>query len=227
MSTGLGVDEYSNLIDSCQREAHPIVEKGVDSPTAVHAEGEEPQDLRDLGIEADLDSNLPSTYWEAEQGGSQVTQVQGKLKENIRFWEDILRPAPWIISCIKEGYKLPLHKLPDRFSQPNQQSALDNREFVSQALEELQQYKCIVKVQGQPYICSPLSVAANSQRKLRLVLNLRYLNQYFWVDKFKYEDLRTAMQLFQKGDYLFSFDLKSRYHHISIFEPHWKFLGLQ
>ena len=35
------------------------------------------------------------------------------------------------------------------------------------------------------------------------------------------------MQLFQKGDYLFTFNLKSSYHHIDIFEPHRKFLGLQ
>ena len=79
----------------------------------------------------------------------------------------------------------------------------------------------------QPYICNPLSVAANSRGKLCLVLNLRYLNQFLWFDKFKYEDLHTAMQLFERGDYLFAFDLILGYHHINIFEPHRKFLGLQ
>ena len=29
----------------------------------------------------------------------------------------------------------------------------------------------------------------------------------------------TAMLMFQKDDYLFSFDLKSGYHHVDIFEP--------
>ena len=35
------------------------------------------------------------------------------------------------------------------------------------------------------------------------------------------------MQLFQEGDYLFTVNLKSGYHHIDIFELHRKSLGLQ
>ena len=34
-----------------------------------------------------------------------------------------------------------------------------------------------------------------------------------------------AMTLFEKGDYLFSFDLKAGYHHIDIAEEHHKYLG--
>jgi len=116
---------------------------------------------------------------------------------------------------------------PGRFSQLNHKSALNRKELVSQATAELEENRCIVKVHEQPYICSPLSVASNAQEKLRLVLNLHYLNQFLWVNKFKYEDLRTAIQLFQKGGYLFTFDLKSSYHHIDIFKSHRKFLGLQ
>ena len=69
-------------------------------------------------------------------------------------------------------------------------------------------------------MCSSLSVVENSTGKFRLVINLRYLNQFLWLDKFKYEDLRTAMSMFQKDDYAFSFDLKSGYHHVDIYEPH-------
>ena len=68
-------------------------------------------------------------------------------------------------------------------------------------------------------------MVANADGKLRLVLNLKYLNQFLWKDKFKYEDLRIAMLMFKKGDYLFTSDLKSGYHHIDIYQPHWKYLG--
>ena len=78
----------------------------------------------------------------------------------------------------------------------------------------------MVEVATQSHVCSPLSVVSNSGNKQRLVINLRYLNGYLQKDKFKYEDLRTAMLLFQQGDYMFSFDLKSGYHHIDIFGPH-------
>jgi len=40
------------------------------------------------------------------------------------------------------------------------------------------------------------------------------------------EDLHIAILMFQKGDYLFSFDLKG-YHHIDIYEPHGQFLGFK
>ena len=33
------------------------------------------------------------------------------------------------------------------------------------------------------------------------------------------------MQLFEKGDYLFPFDLKAGYHHVDIADIHWKYLG--
>ena len=58
-----------------------------------------------------------------------------------------------------------------------------------------------------------------------LVINLRHLNRFLFNQKFEYEELRVAMLLFQKGDYLFSFDLKSGYHHVDIAEPHHKYLG--
>jgi len=65
----------------------------------------------------------------------------------------------------------------------------------------------------------------NSLGKKCLVIDLRYLNGYLLKEKFKYEDLRLAMLMFQKGDYLFSFDLKSGYHHVNIHKSHWKYLG--
>ena len=70
-----------------------------------------------------------------EQG--QVIDVQGKLRAHLSFWENILQPAPWIISCIKDGYKLPLHSTPQPYIQPNQASASANREFVTQTISDL------------------------------------------------------------------------------------------
>ena len=103
-------------------------------------------------------------------------------------------------------------------------SSLEHKDFVLEALQELEENQCIVKVQYPPHLCSPLSVAVNSQEKRRLVLNLHYLNQILWTEKFKYEDVCVAMLMFQKGDYLFAFELKSGYHHIDIFEPHRQYL---
>ena len=92
-------------------------------------------------------------------------------------------------------------------------------------MEELQELRCIKEVDRQPYVCSPLSVVINDSGKKRLVINLPYLNRYLWKEKFKYEDLRTVMQMFSPNDYMFSFDLKSGYHHVDIYPEHWQYLG--
>ncbi|KAL5506337.1 hypothetical protein EMCRGX_G007955 [Ephydatia muelleri] len=52
----------------------------------------------------------------------------------------------------------------------------------------------------------------NGVGKMRLVVNLRHVNGFLWKQKFKYEDLRVAMMLFEQGEWLYSFDLKSGYH---------------
>ena len=47
---------------------------------------------------------------------------------------------------------------------------------------------------------NPLSVADNGD-KLRLILDLRHINQFLRVPKIKFEDIRTIGDLFQLGNY--------------------------
>ena len=84
-----------------------------------------------------------------------------------------------------------------------------------------------MRVKEKPYVCSPLSVVSKSMGNLRLVLNLRYLNQFLHVVSFKYEDLRIAALMFEANDFLFKFDLKSGYHHVDIHPEHFKYLDFQ
>ena len=100
---------------------------------------------------------LLSRCWELEEGTGQIEDVQGRLKSCLSFWKKELDPAPWILSCIEEGYKLPLRLVPDKFCKANQQSALSNAKFVNEALTTLEHNWCIQRVTHQPHICSPLS----------------------------------------------------------------------
>ena len=63
--------------------------------------------------------------------------------------------------------------------------------------------------------------------KKRLVVNLRSLNNFLWKQKFKYEDLHTALLLRIKGDMAFTFDLKSEIksenHITNIHKNCWKY----
>lgn len=57
----------------------------------------------------------------------------------------------------------------------------------------------------------------NAHGKKWLVLDFRYVNQFTLLTKLKYEGLNNIIpHIFSKGDYFFTFDLKSGYHHVDI-----------
>ena len=134
---------------------------------------------------------------------------------------------PYIIDIIENGYRLPLISMPPSYSASNHSSAMENVEFVTGAVSKLVDNGCARLVVDRPFICSPLLVVQNSVGKKRLVISLKFLNLYLWKCKFKYEDFKTALDYFEKDAYLFTFDLKSRYHHLDIHPEHQTYLGFQ
>ena len=174
-----------------------------------------------------IEPHVDRRAWEVE-GVSPVCgdmSVQGRLKEKIQFWREVLSAPSSVLSTIESGYVLPLKSEPTPNIQCNQQSAIVNADFVQQSLSDLIRNRCVRQVLEVPCVCSPLSVVESSGGKKRLVINLRHLNRFLWKQKFKYEDIRVAMLLFEKGDFMFSFDLKSGYHHVDIATIHQKYLG--
>lgn len=165
--------------------------------------------------------------WELEGQGSVSPLVKGGLRQHVVFWVEHLRAPTMVLSIISEGYKLPLLWGPPEFNKCNDPSAFENAQFVTESVRDLIASRCIEKVQSLPHICSPLLVVVNSVSKKRLVINLKFLNQYLLKQKFKYEDLRTALDMLTKDDFLFKFDLKSGYHHIDIHPEHTKYLGFE
>ena len=78
-----------------------------------------------------------------------------------------------------------------------------------------------------PLVVNPLSVATNDRGKKRLVLDLRHINPHLHKFKFKCEDVDTAVLLLNPGDFLFTLDIKSAYHHVEIFKDHQTYLGFE
>ena len=46
---------------------------------------------------------------------------------------------------------------------------------------------------------------------------------YFGNKHFKYEELHVAMMMFKQGEWMYSFDLKSGYHHVDVVKCHRKY----
>ena len=150
--------------------------------------------------------------------------VGGRLAKYVEFWK-VMGASPFIQNIIKFGYVLPFACLPACNIMRNHKSAESHRVFVSQEVESLLGRGCIKEVEEKDVmVCSPLGVVDNGV-KLRLILDLRYVNCHLRQFRFKLEDLKVVASVYKQGDYLVTFDLKSGYHHIAIAEGCWKYLG--
>ena len=139
--------------------------------------------------------------------------------------EKWVQAVSYILSVIEEGYKIPFKEMPPNQKCRNNRSARDNPEFVSKEIKILLAKGCISKVEYTPYVINPLTVAYNKKGKPRLVLDCRNLNKCLHTFKFKYEDISTARQMFEKGTFLYAFDIRGAYNHIDIFHSHRTYLG--
>ena len=175
-------------------------------------------------VNASISATLPDGPLDSIEMALPVS-VQGRIKERASFWLEQLEVSKFVAGIVTEGYRLPFYATPDPIFQFNHPSAVHNALFVERAIAELLRDRCVVEVKDCPAVCSPLQVVSNSKGKLRLVLDLRHVNQFLWKEKFKYEGLELVPQLFKRGEYFFTFDLKSGYHHVDINSEFWTYLG--
>ena len=89
---------------------------------------------------------------------------------------------------------------------------------MNDSLNELLSLGCINEVEQIPKFINPLHAAVQSSGKLRLILDLSHFNSFLLKKSCKYEDLKVALQFFEKGNFVFAFDLKSAYHNIELQE---------
>ena len=146
-------------------------------------------------------------------------QVKGNLRKNLHFWRGI-GASPFILSFVKEEYKLPFFAFPEPAAFKNNRSALEHEEFVKSALEVLCQSGRVIRYSEPPYVVNPLSVSVQANGKKRLILDLRYVNRHLQKKRMKYEDWKVAVSYFEVGAYMFTFDLNSGYHHIEVATVH-------
>ena len=162
------------------------------------------------------------TQWQSSEVS--ISPV-GRLKENIGQWRSI-GTNRYILDVIENGYKIPLFTTPKPVELRNNRSALKNGEFVDQEIEKLLNKSCIEMCTSKPRVVNPLTVAG-SKTKQRLVLDARHINPHLFKYKHKYENASVSKNLFESGDYDFSFDLKSAYHHIMMHELDKEYLGFK
>ena len=145
----------------------------------------------------------------------QISRVKGKLFKSIQHWQSLCAPD-FILSVIRNGYKIPFISTPPPRRFTNNASALKEADFVREVILELLRGNLVED------IVNPLTVSVQANGEKRLILDLRHINFHVYKQNFKCENLNTIKKTFAKGIFVFSFDLKSGYHHVDIFPDHRK-----
>ena len=134
-----------------------------------------------------------------ESSGTAFSQVKGSLRRHVEFWRSIGAPGYILSVYICEGYRLPFQQIPHGFTSLNNRSALDNSEFVNEAILELLHSGRVMELNRPPDVVNPLRVSIQPNGKKRLILDLRYINSFLIKHRVKYEDWKIALSYFQKG----------------------------
>ena len=122
---------------------------------------------------------------------------------------------------------MPLLEIPPPFVAKNNMSAVQDSAFVESAISELLSLEFIAEVFSASSSVKPIIRFHSEVGKKRLILDLRHVNQYRYLfkSKFRYEDMSIAREVLDTGDFMFSFALKSGYHHVEIFPGHRQYLS--
>ncbi|CAI7870568.1 unnamed protein product [Closterium sp. NIES-53] len=153
--------------------------------------------------------------------------MRGRLRATFAWWSSWC-PCSLVLSVIPKGYWLPWsHGPPQPFHNRNHVGANTHATFTRTAIQELIESGAAVAMPATQLTCiSPLYMVEQKD-KCRHILDLSNVNANLIVPKFKYEGLTRVADLTRVGDWMFSIDLKSGYHHIDIHPSCWKFLGFE
>ena len=100
---------------------------------------------------------------------------------------------------------------------PNQPSTGPHASFVDAQVQEMLAARAITPVSYVPHCVNPLGVVTRiGSSKLRLVLNMRFPNQYLAVQSFRMESLADLRDIIRPNDTTLSADLTQGYYHITL-----------
>ena len=146
-------------------------------------------------------------------------KVHDTLRKHIDFWRES-GASDFAVSVILNGYVPQMQRRPERYMEENNKSYRDEMAWANEAVYKLQRAKIVVETRMEELWCiNPLTVAKNAKGKRRLCIDLsRCVNKVIKAPKFKIQSTMAALQIVEKGDWLFSFDLKSAYLQVPINE---------
>ena len=154
--------------------------------------------------------------------------VGTRLQNYWTKWVD-LGANPTVVQILREGYHLPFRIRPKLARNPTVISCYVNphrNSYLVEALYQLITKNAIEIVQNPNSLgfFNRLFLVPKPNKKWRPILDLRKLNLFLKVEKFKMETLETLRTSLQQGEWVTSIDFKDAYFHIPIHQRSRKYL---
>jgi hypothetical protein len=152
-------------------------------------------------------------------------ELVSQVRRNIHLWE--ITASSKTAQCIKSGFQIEWKNLPPpKTHLKNHPIKQQDLEFVSEEIGRLLQMGAISPVKRKKLtIINPIGIVPKKNGKKRMIIDMRFVNSFMKVPKFKLEDLRTAINLMEPLDWMIKIDLQDGYFHAPIHQKYRRFLG--
>jgi hypothetical protein len=148
----------------------------------------------------------------------------GSLNCHLDAWKSITSDA-YVLACVS-GFKLEFSSLPFQTSAPfTPRFNKSEREAIDLEVIRLLQIGAIKRCSREKGdFVSHIFPRKKANGKIRVILNLKPLNQFLSYEHFKMEHIEFVCDLICKNDWLGSIDMTDAYFSVPVHESHWKYL---
>ena len=146
----------------------------------------------------------------------------GRLSKHVDQWK-ALTTDPFILDMIT-GLKIDFFEKPNGCDRPNIMNK-NEEELIEEEISKLIGMKVISESIHEPgEIISPIFTRPKSDGSLRIILNLKKMNESVEKEHFKMESIETVLSMIKKDCYMASIDLKHAYYSLPIDKEYRKYL---
>ena len=159
------------------------------------------------------------------QAASSVSPGAGRLPLFIDFWKKVTTNN-LVLQIVEFGYKINFFKIPPMLSLNSGSFSSSRSVSVSQEVSILLSKTAVDTITpSKDQFVSPIfTVAKKDSEKRRVILNLKFLNNYIFKTSFKLEGYDVIINMIQPGDYFVSIDLCDAYLMFLMHSDFWKYL---
>lgn len=158
----------------------------------------------------------------------EVVKLGGRVREFREQWRE-LGVSFEVWSWLSQGAPLLFgRRTPTpRILRSSKELITRLREPMREFIEEQLQLGFIEEWTTPPAVVSPIFMIPKKEGGWRVIIDLRYVNQFQRPGRFKMEGIEQVKEVVRRGDFLVKGDLKHAFHHIPIREEHQKYLGFE